>query len=410
MSEHTYRRFSSVLVALFVVLVVGCDRSKKPEPAAPAKMESDAGETPEGDETPLRSTRLNDTHTHLNPLAYGVFVPRMDDIGIRRVVNMSGGSAEEARREHIAIADEYPGRIALFHNVDWSTIAEDDFGARQAAALRQSVKLGFAGLKISKALGLGVKVDDELVPVDDPRLAPLWDAAGELGVPVGIHTADPKAFFEPPTPENERWAELSLAPGWSFYGDEFPSREELLAQRDRMIARHPETTFILLHLANNPEDLEYVDQLLKKHDNVYVDIAARVGEFGRHPAGKVRDFFVRHQDRIFFSTDLMLSLFPDRGGRMNYRLTLGSISKEQKTPDDIPPFYAQHRRYFEQSGDPIDHPVPIQGDWRVHPIGLPEETLQKLYWKNSERVIFAPWLGRRRAHEVVERVTDTLRP
>lgn len=392
----------ALIVLLLVVGLCGCDKSKKPStPAATSTADLTNSDSPEK----TAPVRMNDTHTHLNPFAYSVFVPQMDAIGLRRIVNMSGGSSAESRREHLAVADRYDGRVALFHNVDWEHVADDDFGARQAEALRRSVRIGFAGLKISKALGLGVKIDDQLVPVDDERLDPLWDAAGDLGVPVGIHTSDPRAFFEPPTPDNERWAELSLAPGWSFYGDEFPSRDELLAQRDRMIEKHPETTFILLHLANNPEDLDYVDKLMKTHDNVYVDIAARVGEFGRHPSDKVRDFFIRHQDRVFFATDLMLSLYPDRGGRMGYRLTLGSISEEEKTLEDIPPFYAKHREYFEGNAEAIDHPVPIQGDWKVHPIDLPEEVLQKLYWKNSERVVFAPWLGRRRAHEVIRAAT-----
>src|SRR5690606_17659396 len=123
--------------------------------------------------------------------------------------------------------------------------------------------------------------------------------------------------------QNERHAELSLAPSWSFYGDEFPSREELLAQRDRLVARHAGTTFILLHFGNNPEDLDYVDGLLSKHDNVYVDVAARIAEIGRHDPERVRDVFTRHQDRIFFATDIQMSVFPTKDGKVGYRVTLG---------------------------------------------------------------------------------------
>src|SRR5699024_8018828 len=158
---------------------------------------------------------------------------------------------------------------------------------------------GYAGLKVAKHLGLGAKnPDGSLIPVDDPRFDPVWAKAGELGVPVAIHTGDPKAFFEEPTPENERWAELKLAPRWSFYGEEFPSRKELLDARNRVVARHPETTFILLHFGGNPENLEYVDELLQTYPNVFIDVAARVAEIGRHPPKKVREFFGKYQDRI----------------------------------------------------------------------------------------------------------------
>ena len=72
----------------------------------------------------------------------------------------------------------------------------------------------------------------------------MWTAAGELGMPVFIHTSDPDAFFTPTDRYNERWEELGNHPDWSFYGGDFPSKEELLAARNRVIERHPETTFV----------------------------------------------------------------------------------------------------------------------------------------------------------------------
>ena len=394
----------SLALAAAILLIAACKKEPGPAPPAlPATAASQQTETTPSHDVPSNPIRrFADTHTHLSPYAYPLFIRLADEIGIYRAVNMSGGSDAELRRENLALADKFPGRIALFFNPDWSRIDDPNFAKDEAQALRDAVKIGFAGLKISKALGLGVQTKDEkLVPVDDPRLDPLWAAAGELGVPVAIHTSDPKAFFEKPGPENERHAELSLAPGWSFYGEQYPSREELLAQRDRMIAKHPDTTFILLHFGNNPEDVDYVDQLLTKHPNLYVDVAARIGEIGRHDAAKVRDIFVRHQDRILFATDIMVGVFPTKDGRARYKVTLGSISEKPPTLDDVLPFYTQHWRYFEESGEPIAHPVPIQGDWKVNPLGLEQAVLEKVYYRNAERLIFAPWLARRTAHHVV---------
>lgn len=402
---------TACLIAVALALVA-CDKQKKPSaPDRPdAELAADAVEEPAEQATPRAPSlssnpirRFADVHTHLNPFAYPLFVRIMDELGIYRIVNLSGGADPEVRRENLARADRFQGRIALFYNVDWSKVNEPNFAQKEAAGLREAVERGFAGLKISKALGLAVRdAKDKLIAVDDPRLDPLWQAAGDLGVPVSIHTGDPRAFFEKPGPTNERNDELSLAPGWSFHGDQFPSREELLAQRDRMIAKHPDTTFILVHFAGNPEDVEYVDQLLGKYPNVYLDIAARIGEFGRHDAATMRDFFTRHADRILFATDFMLGVFPaEKGEKPSYQLTLGSISQQPPTIDDIAPFYRQHWAYFEREGEPIPHPIPIQGKWGVHPVDLPEEVLAKIYWRNAERLVFAPWLARRAAQDVI---------
>lgn len=404
MTDSTY-----AVVAALSLLTAGCDRKPVPsklEEAAPQTV-AKTGAADVEPATPQR--RFIDVHTHLNAFSYDTFFDRVGPLGVVRVVNLSGGSSPERRADNLTAAEQHPGQVMLFHNIDWDQIDDPDFGVHEAARLEASVRAGFAGLKVSKALGLGVRTaDGELVPVDDPRLDPIWAKAGELGVPVAIHTADPKAFFEPPTPDNERYAELSLAPGWSFYGDEFPSRAELLAERDRMVARHPETTFILVHLANNPEDPDYVDALLAAHPNVVVDIAARIAEFGRHDATRMRAFFEKYADRVLFGTDIMLSVIPV--GQTQLRLTLGSISQKRPGLDDIAPFYMKHFQYFEQTGAPIEHPVPIQGAWKVHPVGLDSDTLDQIYWANAERIVAAPWLGRGAASQVAAQAAKIIAP
>lgn len=383
---------------IFSVLIFGCTKTApSPEQANTQKTKSKVAEKTAEEKT---SRVWNDVHTHLSPYTMKTFVDVMNTNGVNRTVNMSGGSSPKRRAATLDASSPFPGRIANFMNVDWSNVDDADFGKNTASHLRDAVNEGFTGLKISKALGLGVKLaDGSYLKIDDPRLDLLWEEAGKLGVVVAIHTADPKAFFEPISKENERYAELSIAPSWSFHGDEFPSRKALLDARNRVVKKHPRTTFMLLHFANNPEDIDDVRRVLETYPNVIVDVAARLAEIGRHDPLKVRKLFNDFQDRILFATDLQVGVQVHRD-ELYLRVTLGSVSKKPPTLDDVEAFYDLHALFFETENKLIEHPIPIQGDWKIRSIGLSEKVKRKLYYENSERYIFAPWLGRGLAQRV----------
>lgn len=320
-----------------------------------------------------------DVHAHFSPSALPRVKAIMAENGIEAWVNLSGGTLRRGATESVALQEQEP-KIMHFMNVDWGLRGHPEFGQIMAKSLAYAVgELGFRGLKISKALGLYVRgTDGERIPVDTPLLDPLWAMAGELGVPVAIHTGDPKAFWDPVDHHNERYDELIIHPRWSFAGGEHPSRETLLAERDRLLERHRKTTFICVHFGNNPEDLSYVEALLKRHPNVVLDTSARLGEIGRHPAERVREFFVTYADRILFGTDLGLG---------SSSIMLGSTGEDEPTMADVKPFYDAHWRFFEGRERQVDHPTPIQGKWKIDAINLPEEVLYKIYRGNAERLL-----------------------
>jgi predicted TIM-barrel fold metal-dependent hydrolase len=314
-------------------------------------------------------------HTHPGRLTDGQIaemVKTMDEANIAVSVSLDGLTGPRLSR-HIAKLNKYPGRFVVFVRMDYvGNGAQNDpetwdvhkpgFGVRMADRLSDAAKRGARGLKLLKDLGLSIRdPEGKLIKPDDPRFDPVWQRAGELGLPVLWHCADPVAFFDPIDEKNERWEELYRHPEWSFHGDDFPSHQELVDARNRVIARHPETTFICAHMADIPEDLAKLGGYLDKYPNMNVEIAARVAELGRQPY-TARRFFLKYADRILFGTD------------------------------GVPPMteLIPHWRFLETFDENFpyeDNPFPPQGLWNIYGIGLPDEVLRKVYYENAMRLI-----------------------
>ena len=315
-----------------------------------------------------------DIHAHwpasLEPAA---LLTAMDDLGVERSVNLSGGSGEALDRMLARFHDAAPGRLVIFGNVDFSRIDEPTFGADAVAMLERGHARGMAGLKVFKSLGLTTKDRaGRVIAIDDARLDPIWAACGRLRIPVLIHSADPVAFFDPIDEKNERWLQLKRHPDWSFHGAAFPKREEVLLQRDRVVARHPTTTFIGAHLGDNGEDLAALERRLARLPNFVVDLSAREAELGRQPY-TARAFLIRWQDRVLFGTDRYPGRVDQPRHRLYYRLL--------ETADEYFKYY--------------DHPFPPTGEWRVYGLHLPDGVLRKIYQSTAARVL--GWRVRDRA-------------
>lgn len=333
--------------------------------------------------------RVIDLHMHVagsdERILRGVAI--MDRVGIGVGVNLSGGTAiptvgtissfahNKARADAVA-----PGRFVHYMNLDYSKWDDPDFAEHAVKQIEEGHRLGAAGLKEYKRLGLYLKDKaGKLIKIDDPKLDPVWKRCGELDMPISVHVADPKAFWMPYDENNERWTELKDHKSW-WFGDpeKYPPREELLAARNRVIAKHPNTTFVCLHFGNNPEDIDAVGQWLDAYPNMMVDIAARVPEIGRHDPARVRALFEKHQDRILFATDFMVY----------DKLILGSGGDgPPPTDDDAVTFYEKHWRWFETRDRQFDHMTPIQGDWKIDAIGLSTSVLRKIYFDNARKLL-----------------------
>ena len=327
-----------------------------------------------------------DVHTHIGPDGIPRAIRLMDEWGIDGVVNLSGmypGPPRGMLETQLAAAATGRGRIAVFMTPNFRLVRMGKgYGEAMADELTAGHKLGARGLKITKGLGLGIPAayGKHLLPVDDPGLDPLFERAGALGMPVAIHIGDPKAFWKPVSPDNERWDELRVHPEWSFYGPGIPSWQQLYDQFERLVARHKKTTFIGVHFGNDPEDPDNVARMLDKYPNFFIDTAARVPEIGRHPQEKMRRFYAKYQDRVLFGTDTGI-------GAEDADMMYGSTGADVPTRADEVRFFTSTWRYFETPDRQFESPTPIQGRWKIDGVGLPESVLRKIYFDNAARIL-----------------------
>jgi predicted TIM-barrel fold metal-dependent hydrolase len=242
--------------------------------------------------------------------------------------------------------------------VNWRALDDPDFGRKAAAQLEEDVKTGAAGLKIAKDLGMDVKyADGRRAPVDDPRFDPIFETCGRLKIPVLIHTGEPWTHFQPIDKNNERWLELVEFPGRARPPDQYPTWESLMAEQERLFARHPKTTFIAAHMAWRANDLASLARMLDRLPNVQVECGAVLAELGRQPL-TAHDFYVKFQDRVLFGKDA-------------YEVT------------EYPYFF----RVFETRDEYFDYYRRRHAFWKMYGMGLPDEVLKKLYYKNALRIV-----------------------
>ena len=376
------------------VILTGGARLGKPEDPAPLELgDFEPRSMLHVPETQVLRSRFPaiDVHTHITKPARdldGVDVGEdirvlakpaeilavMDRKNLRALVDLTGNYGRGLEQAVRTFQQPHAGRFLVFTEPTWERFPEPHYPQWQADELGKACRAGAKGLKVEKILGLYLRekvTTGPLVKVDDRRFAPMWEACAALNLPVAIHVSDPEAFFLPIDRFNERFEELHHHPDWSFHGRDYPGNSELLKARNRLFARHPKTTFIAVHVGHNAENLAYVSECMDKFPNMYVDLAARVGELGRQPRN-ARAFFAKHQDRILFGTD--------------------AVPNGTKTPQQIfgDQLYEIYFRFLETEDEYFDYapaPKPPQGRWRIYGVGLPESLLRKVYYENAERIL-----------------------
>jgi uncharacterized protein len=369
-----FRRTSAALFAVGAITSVDL-QAQPPRPAGnrPAMSFEDYNPVSmlkvPGQEVTRAKFPFVDAHNHQrrhSPTSLAEVVREMDALNMAIMVNLSGGSGQ-ALQDQVALTEKVaPGRFVAFANLNFEGIDDPQWGAKAAAQLERDVKEGGArGLKIFKNLGMTLQDKDRRrIPTNDPRFDPVWAKAGELKIPVFIHTGEPPAFFLPVDAKNERWLELTLYPGRGRLGDDVPEFDKLMAEQHAIFRKHRNTTFISAHLSWYGHDLAYLGKILDEIPNMMVELGAVIYEPGRQPRFG-REFFTKYQDRILMGKDSW-----------------------------VPSEYKTYFRVLETADEYFPYHKKYHAFWAMYGLALPDDVLKKVYYENALRVI--PGLDRAR--------------
>jgi len=285
-------------------------------------------------------------------------VKDMDDLNMSVMVNLSGFRGKYLEWSLDNVNEKYGNRFTLFMNIDFEQLDDEGWPNGTLNMMEEAVQLGVKGLKVYKNLGL-TETDNEgkRIKVDDPRLAPIWNKCGELGIPVLIHTGEPASFWLPKDKNNERFLELKQYPSRYKDPEKNPSFEEIMAEQHNMFRNHPETKFIAAHLGWFGNDLARLGKLLDEMPNVYTELGAVLAELGRQPI-TARAWLINYQDRVLMGKD--------------------TYKKEE---------YYTYFRVLETNDEYFDYYRKRHAHWKMYGLALPDSVLQKIYYKNAINVI-----------------------
>lgn len=285
-------------------------------------------------------------------------VDPMDAMNMTVMVNLSGGNGDRLQAMIRNINQNYPDRFIVFANVNFEGIGGDEWADKAVHQLEEDVRNGARGLKIFKNLGFTVTdISGKRVPVDDPRIDPIWEKCGDLGIPVLIHSADPAPFWQPMDEHNERWLELKERPGRKRSDNDPVPWQQIIDEQHRVFRKHPNTLFINAHLGWYGNDLKKLGDLLDEMPNMYTEIGAVLAELGRQPR-YARAFMIKYQDRVLFGKDSW-----------------------------APKEYLTYFRVLETADEYFDYYRKRHAFWKIYGLDLPDGVLKKIYYKNALKII-----------------------
>ncbi|MEX0905715.1 MAG: amidohydrolase family protein [Balneolaceae bacterium] len=296
-------------------------------------------------------------------------------------------SVEEQEENTLNLIQDYPNHLFYTTTIlDPYGFNEPDWVEKTISHLEESFRKGAIAVKIRKSIGMEVrKPDGEFVTIDDPKFDPVIDFIAENNITLIGHIGEPKNCWLP-------LEEMTVGGDRQYYSEnpqyhmylhpEYLSHEDHIRAVENMLKKHPDVRYVGAHLASLEYDVDELATRLDEFPNMAVDMAERISHFQYQAVTdwqKVRDFFIKYQDRLIYATD-----DSNFGPKPHFgaEITDYTIRTDQQIEDATIENYQRHWKFFTYEGEMTAPKLP---DMKFKALHLPKEVVDKIYLKNAEK-------------------------
>ena len=373
-------KFSYILTGFVLVTVLGCDNKKN------ATAEKEVIEVEESSTYTIEDFKTVpkvDVHAHINAESKTMInLAKDNNFRLLNVAVDVKGHNYPSIKEQVRVRSLHhkanPKMMAFSTAFSLEGWDDSDWSEKVIAQLKVDFELGANSVKTWKNIGMEAKdKDGNLIVLDDPKFDPVFKFISDQGKVLLSHAGEPHNCWIPldsMTVKND-YNYFSEHPEFHMYlHPEMPSYDEQILHRDNMLAKNPELTFIGFHMASLEWSVDLAAKFLDRFPNASLDLAERVSHTqyqSQRDRDKVRDFFIKYQDRIVYATDF---------GEDNETVP----AELEKYMMEV---WQNDWKYFN-----TDEMVTVpQLDTPVQGLALPKEVIDKLYHLNAERIFPDAW-------------------
>lgn len=309
-----------------------------------------------------------DSHVHLRNLDHlGALRENRAATGVSRmnIVCVFGHDTVSDNPPGLAAKALYPDEFTLFCGLDHANALSG--GRLHAPSYAEQAThlwdLGVDGFKLietkpnyRKMLGLSLT---------DPVFGGFFEFLEQGGMPLVWHVADPEEFWHP-----ERTPKWAAAQGWG-YDSTYESPDTLYSDVWTVLKRHPRLQVIFAHFFFWAGKLGEAERLFDSYPGVHFDLAPGIELLYTlsRDVDLAREFFIRHQDRIIFGTDIFGS-----NTTLEARERSGLVRRFLETDDEF------------RVGDDADFLLGPPEEGVIRGLALPEDVLRKILHGNFQRL------------------------
>jgi predicted TIM-barrel fold metal-dependent hydrolase len=267
----------------------------------------------------------------------------------------------------LALVKSSHGHVVLCTTFDPYKFESPSFTADAIKQIDRDFADGAIAVKVWKNIGMEIRDrSGKYIMADDEKFEPIYQDIASHGKTLMTHQAEPNVAWGPPDPADPSWSYYQENPQW-YVGDKpgFPSKQMILAARDRVLEKNPKLRMVGVHLGSMEKSLDDIGRHLDQYPNFVIDTAGRMDYLMLMPREQVRNFLIKYQDRILYGTDL-------------------DVLPAANVPETLQEWQSTYARdwKFLAAGDPVK----LEGK-QVVGLNLPQPVLDKIFRDNAKRWI-----------------------